>query len=260
VVAGDASLEQILPLLEKRLGDWKTPEGAPTLPAPTPVALPDAVRLYLIDQPGATQSNIYVGQLIPPTGAASTIDFDFANTVLGGVFTSRLNMNLREDKHWAYGANSRASNAVGQRPWLASAAVQTDKTAESVAERLKEITALASGSKPASDAEIAKVRAASTLRLPGGYETAAAVLNLVATNLRYGRPDDYLAQLKARSEAMTAEQVQAAAKTIAPGSLLYVVVGDLAKIEAPVRALGLGEATRLDADGKPLATPAPATE
>ena len=252
VVVGDTTLEQILPLLEKRLGDWKTPADAPALPSVPKVAAPTANHVYLINQPGATQSNVYVGQLVPPTGDAGTIDFDFANGVLGGEFTSRLNSNLREDKHWAYGSYSNASNTLGQRPWFASAAVQTDKTAESIKELRSEISAFASGEKPATAAEIAKIRASNTLSLPGGYETASAVQGQISSNLRYGRPDDYIVQYKARNDAMTVAEVQAAAKTLVPGSLMYVVVGDLSKVEAPVRALNLGEVSVLDADGKPV--------
>ncbi|HEY5971151.1 MAG TPA: insulinase family protein, partial [Pseudoxanthomonas sp.] len=204
-------------------------------------------------QPGAIQSNLYVGEVVPPTSDAGSIDFDFANGVLGGEFSSRLNMNLREDKHWAYGSYSGASNTLGQRPWFASAAVQTDRTADSIKELRSEITAFASGQKPATAAEIAKIRASNTLSLPGGYETAAAVQGQISSNLRYGRPDDYIVKYKARNEAMTAADVQAAARTLVPASLMYVVVGDLSKIEAPVRALNLGEVTVLDADGKPVA-------
>jgi zinc protease len=252
VVVGDTTLKQILPLLEQRFGDWKTPAGAPALPSVSKVAIPAANHVYLINQPGATQSNVYVGQLVPPTGDAGTIDFDFANGVLGGEFTSRLNSNLREDKHWAYGSYSNATNTLGQRPWFASAAVQTDKTAESIKELRAEITAFASGQKPATTAEIAKIRASNTLSLPGGYETASAVQGQISSNLRYGRPDDYIVQYKARNDAMTVAEVQAAAKTLVPGSLMYVVVGDLSKVEAPVRALNLGEVSVLDSDGKPV--------
>ncbi len=252
VVVGDTTLKQVLPLLEQRFGDWKTPTGAPALPSISQVAAPTANHVYLINQPGATQSNVYVGQLVPPTGDAGTIDFDFANGVLGGEFTSRLNSNLREDKHWAYGSYSNASNTLGQRPWFASAAVQTDKTADSIKELRSEITAFASGQKPATAAEIAKIRASNTLSLPGGYETASAVQGQISSNLRYGRPDDYIVQYKARNDAMTIAEVQAAAKTLVPGSLMYVVVGDLSKVEAPVRALNLGEVSVLDSDGKPV--------
>jgi predicted Zn-dependent peptidase len=209
--------------------------------------------VFLIDQPGAIQSNIYVGQLVPSTRSDGSIDFDFANGVLGGQFSSRLNMNLRENKHWAYGSYSNATNTLGQRPWFASAAVQSDKTAESIAELKSEIAAFAKGEKPATPAEIAKIRAANTLELPGAYETASAVLSQIASNQRYGRPDDYIVRYKARNEAMTPDAVQAAARLIRPQALTYVVVGDLAKIEAPVRTLNLGPVQVLDADGKPVA-------
>ncbi|RXQ99386.1 M16 family metallopeptidase [Pseudoxanthomonas composti] len=252
VVVGDTTLKQILPLLEARLGDWKTPANAPRLPAVSTVQRPGKPRVFLIDQPGAIQSNLYVGQLIPPTGDAGTVDFDFANGVLGGEFSSRLNMNLREDKHWAYGAYSRASNTLGQRPWFASAAVQSDKTAESLAELRKDIAAFADGSAPVTATEVGKIRATNTLSLPGAYETGEAVLSQVLSNLRFGRPDDYVLQYKARNDAMTAQDVAKAASTIDPGALTYVVVGDLSKIAAPIRALGLGEVTVLDADGKPV--------
>jgi predicted Zn-dependent peptidase len=115
VIVGDTSLDRIVPLLEARLGDWRTSGTAPTVPEVAPVALPAKPRVFLIDQPGAIQSNLYVGQLVPSTRDAGTIDFDFANGVLGGQFSSRLNMNLREDKHWAYGSYSNATNTLGHR-------------------------------------------------------------------------------------------------------------------------------------------------
>jgi predicted Zn-dependent peptidase len=95
--------------------------------------------------------------------------------VIGGDFTSRLNMNLREDKHWSYGARSSATSSVGQRPWMASAPVQIDKTGPALAEMRKEIAAFADGSKPATAAEVNRIRNIQTLSLPGAYETASAV-------------------------------------------------------------------------------------
>ena len=207
-------------------------------------------RVFLIDQPGAIQSNVYAAQLVPPTGDAGTIDFDFANGMLGGQFSSRLNMNLREDKHWAYGSYSGARNALGQRPWWASAAVQSDRTADSMKELQKEISQFATGEAPAKPEEIAKIRAANTLELPGAYETASAVLGQIASNQRYGRPDDYIVQYKARNEAIGAADVAKAASTLSPSALTWVVVGDLSKVGESVRALQLGEAVELDADGK----------
>ncbi|TCZ82402.1 pitrilysin family protein [Lysobacter sp. N42] len=252
VIVGDTTLEKILPELEKRFGDWKSPADAPQLPAIRTVATPKAPRVFLVDQPGAIQSNIYVAQVIPPTGDAGTIDFDFANGVLGGEFSARLNMNLREDKHWAYGSYSSATNTLGQRPWIASAAVQADKTVESIGELRREITEFATGARPPTPAEVDKIRASNTRSLPGAYETGGAVLSQVAADLRYGRPVDYIVRYKARNEAMTPQIAAQAARRIDPGALTWVVVGDLAKIEQPVRALGLGEVKVVDADGKPV--------
>ncbi|MEL1263304.1 pitrilysin family protein [Pseudoxanthomonas putridarboris] len=251
IVVGDTTLAQIVPLLEARFGDWKSPADAPSVPAVTEVKLPAQPRVFLVDQPGAIQSNIYVGQLVPSTRDAGSIDFDFANGVLGGQFSSRLNMNLREDKHWAYGSYSGATNVLGQRPWFAQAAVQSDRTADSIKELKLEITGFATGAKPASADEIAKIRAANTLELPGAYETASAVMSQIASNQRFGRPDDYILQYKARNEAIGPADVTAAARRLQPQSLTWVVVGDLAKIEQPVRALQLGEVQVLDADGRP---------
>jgi zinc protease len=253
VIVGDTTLGKMLPELEKRFGDWRSPANAPALPSVPAVAAPKAPRVYLVNQPGAIQSNIYVAQVVPPTGDDATIDFDFANGVLGGEFSARLNMNLREDKHWAYGAYSGATNTLGQRPWIASAAVQADKTVESIGELKREIAEFASGTRPPTEAEVAKIRASNTRSLPGAYETGSAVLSQVAADLRYGRPADYIVRYKARNEAMTPEVAAQAARRIDPAALTWVVVGDLAKIEQPVRALGLGEVKVVDADGQPVA-------
>ncbi|WP_363799448.1 pitrilysin family protein [Lysobacter firmicutimachus] len=251
-VVGDTSLEAIVPELERRFGDWKAAADAPALPALNTVARPKAPRVFLVDQPGAIQSNIYVGELIPPTGDAGTIDFDFANGVLGGEFSSRLNMNLREDKHWAYGSYSGSGNAKGQRPWIAQAAVQSDKTVESLAELKREIGSFVDGSAPVTQAEVAKIRAANTLSLPGAYETNDALMAQISADQRYGRPADYILEYKARNEAMTPALVQAAAKRLDPAALTWVVVGDLSKIEQPIRGLKLGQVQVIDHDGKPV--------
>ena len=174
------------------------------------------------------------------------------NTVLGGDFTARLNMNLREDKHWSYGARSGAASAVGQRMWRATAPVQIDKAGESVAEIRREIAEFFGGSRGTSAEELARQQKGLTLSLPGAYETAGSVLATIGSNVLYGRPDDYVFRRKAEIEAITPAQVDAAAKTLDPGAITWVVVGDLAKTEAPIRALKLGEVTILDAEGKPV--------
>ncbi|MCX7032659.1 MAG: pitrilysin family protein [Arenimonas sp.] len=253
IVTGDTTLAEIMPVLEKHLGSWKGEGTAPTPVAVPAVALPSKPRVFLVDQPGAIQANVFVGQAVPSTMDAQATEFEIANSVLGGEFSSRLNMNLREDKQWAYGSYSFVQGAKGQRPWLAFAAVQIDKTAESIAEMQREITAYANGTEAATAAEVAKIQATEIRSLPGSYETATAVMGAIGGIVRFNRPDDYVVQRRAKIEALTPAVVQAAATTLKPESLTWVVVGDLSKIEAGVRALGIGEVQVIDADGKPVA-------
>jgi predicted Zn-dependent peptidase len=251
MVVGDTTLAEILPLLEQQFGNWK----APSVPHPTSaipaVALPAKPRVFLVDQPGAIQANIIAAQLLPPSTDAGAVDMEFANAVFGGDFTSRLNMNLREDKHWSYGARSGAGNSLGQRLWTASAPVQIDKTTESIKEMQKEIGDFAAGRRAVSDEEVKRLQAISILSLPGSYETARNVLSTIGTINRYGRPDDFVTWRKGKIEKMTPAGVQqVATANFKPESLTWIIVGDRAKIEAGVRALNLGEVTVLDADGK----------
>ncbi|UTA54883.1 insulinase family protein [Lysobacter soli] len=249
IVVGDTTLKEIVPLLDKHLGDWKPAGNAPARPQIGEVARPAKPRVYLIDQPGAVQANIFAGEVVPSTKDADSVRFDIANSVLGGEFSSRLNMNLRENKHWAYGAYSFSANALGERPWMAFAPVQIDKTADSLKELNREITDYASGKAPPKPEEVAKIQATEILSLPGAFETASSVMGAISGIVRYDRPDDYVFKRKAQIEALTPEQVKAAAATIDPNALTWVVVGDLKQIEKPVRALKLGDVQVLDADG-----------
>ena len=172
---------------------------------------------------------------------------------IGGSFTARLNMNLREDKHWSYGARTQLVSALGPRPWLAVAPVQIDKTAESMKEVQREVADYVSGKAPPTAAEVAKIQANESRSLPGAYETAGAVMGTIGGIVRYGRPDDYVTRRNAEIAALTPAQVAEAAKAIDANALTWVVVGDLKQIEAPVRALNLGPVQVLDADGKPVA-------
>ena len=252
IVVGDTTLAEIVPLLERHFGDWRG-EG----PAPAPVAVPEvappqAPRVYLIDQPGAVQANIFAAQLVPGSRDPGAVRVELANGVIGGDFTARLNMNLREDKHWSYGARSSVGGALGQRRWTVSAPVQIDRTADAMAEIQREVGEFATGQRPPDEAEVERVKAIQTLSLPGAYETAWSVMGAIGGIVRYGRPDDYVVRRKAEVEAATAAQLAEAAKTIRPGALTWVVVGDLAQTEAPVRALELGTVQVIDADGKPV--------
>ena len=249
IVVGDTTMAEIKPALEAVFGKWKGEGKAPSVVAIPVVERPAASRVFLIDQPGAIQANIFAGQLMPSTRDAGTTAFDFANSVLGGQFSSRLNMNLREDKHWAYGAYSFTRDAFGQRPWLAFAPVQIDKTVPSLQEIAREVGEYAGGKAPATRAEVDKVKASEIRGLPGSFETARAVMGAIGDIVQYDRPDDYVTRHAAEVKALTVDQVVAAAAAIDPDALTWVVVGDLSKIEQPIRDLKLGEVTVIDADG-----------
>ena len=256
IVAGDTTLAQITRELDTAFGNWTPPATAKGTKSIPEVAGQTTSRVFLIDKPGAQQSLILAGLLAPPTTAPNNLEIQTMNGAFGGTFSSRLNMNLREDKHWAYGAYSFTQEALGQRPYLLYAPVQTDKTAESAAEMLKEVKGVV-GAQPLTAEEIEKIKVNDVRSLPGSYETAGAVLGALTENALYHRPDDYIATLKQRTEAQTDANVRAAAaQIIKPDALTWVIVGDLSKIEQPVRALKLGAISVIDADGKPVAVKA----
>ncbi|HJT98092.1 MAG TPA: pitrilysin family protein, partial [Rhodanobacteraceae bacterium] len=250
LVAGDTTLDAIIPQLDAVFGDWK----APATPRPKKnianVQTPAKPRVFLMDRPGAQQSLILAGVVAPSTKAKNDLEIQTMNGAFGGTFTSRLNMNLREDKHWAYGAFSFLVNALGQRPFMLYAPVQTDKTAESAAELLRESKDVI-GSKPLTDEEIEKIKLSDVRSMPGEYQTTGAVLGAMNGIVVYDRPDDYVETLKPRIEAQTDAAVQAAAKEIVkPDAMTWVIVGDLKKIEKPVRDLKIGDVKVLNAEGK----------
>ena len=252
LVAGNTTLPAIIEQLDAVFGDWKAADSARPAKNIAEVAAPKQPRVFLMDKAGAPQSLILAGVVAPSTKAANNLEIQTMNGAFGGSFTSRLNMNLREDKHWAYGAGSFLSNAIGQRPFMMYAPVQTDKTAESVAEILREAREVI-GAKPLTAAEIDKIKVGDVRSMPGEYQTTGAVLGAMTGIELYDRPDDYVQTLKRRIEAQTDAAVQAAAKeVIQPDALTWIVVGDLRQIEQPVRDLKLGEVKVIDADGKIL--------
>jgi zinc protease len=250
IVVGDTTLSELTPKLERLFDGWKagqTPKkniGAVEY-RPKPV-------VYILDRPGALQSVILAGEIAPPKNNPDEIALETMNNILGGNFGARINMNLREDKHWSYGASSLFFDARGQRPFIVFAPVQTDKTKESLAEIEKEFRGIL-GAKPPTAEELAKVQANETLSLPGSRETMNEVGSSIEELVEYGLPDDYYDKYAGRVRALTLSDMETAAKRVVrPDNLVWVVVGDRAKIEAGVRELNLGELKFLDADGKPI--------
>jgi len=249
VVVGDTTLAEIVPRLEKLLAGWK-PGPVPKKNL-APVQTPEKARLYLIDRPGSIQSLILVGQPVPPRANPDEIAQTTMNTVLGGQFLSRVNLNLREDKHWSYGASTTLLDARGPRLFWGYAPVQTDKTSEALSELKKEIEGIV-GPKPITAEELSLAQSRRSLALPGRWEGASSVAASLAEIVRFGFPDDYYKDYAARVRAVTLGDVARASRILEPGKLTWVVVGDRQKVEAGLRQLGLGDPVLLDADGNPV--------
>jgi zinc protease len=250
IVVGDTTMAAIKPKLEKLLGSWKSGDVPKKNLATVPARSKSVV--YLVDKPGAQQSVILASSVVTPQSDPRSIAFEAFNDSFGGSFVSRLNMNLREDKHWSYGAGAFLLQAAGQRPYIGFAPVQTDKTKESVAEVAKEMRDVIA-SRPLTDDELAKAKTSLTQSLPGGWETANAVAASEGEVLRFGYPADYWQTYPDRIRALTAKDMAESAKALVhPEGLVWVIVGDRAKVEAGLRELNLGEFHVLDADGKEL--------
>jgi zinc protease len=248
-VVGATSMEEILPLLEKNFGKWRENRMAIPRKNMADVALPSQGRVFIIDKPDSPQSLILAGHVAPPTGAGNNLDITTMNDILGGQFSARVNMNLREDKSWSYGAYTLMFDARGQRPWMAYAPVQTDKTMESLQELGKEFDQYLA-TKPATSAELKKSVHNNVNSLPGRFETGNAVMGAMLSNQRFGRDDDYVPTLKSRYEAINLENVQGAAEQVLhPEKLTWLIVGDRKEIEEKIRSLNLGEVSIMDVDG-----------
>jgi zinc protease len=214
-----------------------------------PVELPAKPRVYLINRTGAEQSFILAAHTAPPKSDPDDVPMLAANTALGGLFTARINMNLREAKHWSYGASSGLVEARGPRPFVAYASVQTDKSAESMIELRRELSD-AIGKRPLTETELEQARKALVLSLPGDNETTPEVAGSFLNILTFGLPDSYYNDFVGKVRGLSPAQANAAMKKLVhPDAVTWVVVGDLAKIEGPVRKLGFGEVKVLDADG-----------
>jgi zinc protease len=256
LVVGDTTLAEIKPELEREFGRWKASDTPPPTKNLATVALPSAPRMVMVNKTGAEQTLLMATALVPPKSDPDDLAMQLAATTLGGNFVSRLNLNLREDKHWSYGAFASIGSAKAQRPFLAYAPVETDKTGESMLEIQHELDN-ALGKEPITAHEVDFARDSIALSLPGDNETVSDLSNSYAMVLNYGLPDDYWNRVVPALDALQPAQVNAALhKLLHPQALTWIVVGDLAKIEAPVRklapSLGVHDIEVLDADGNKL--------
>jgi len=249
ILVGDTNLDEVLPILEAQFGSWT--ENRMLKGAQLDYAInkeSDSRRVFLIDKPGAVQSLIVAGQLMPGMRTSDEIDIDLMNRVIGGSFTSRLNMNLREDKSWSYGVRTRLSQYKGPRPMLVSAPVQTDKTVDSIQEIIREYDEYLS-SNPAKNEELEVIVNDLSLGLIGDFETFGSLMSGLSGIVSFDREDDFLDNLPTKYRSMTINDINAAAQRyINPSIWTWVIVGDLSKIEQGIRELDLGEIEILKLD------------
>lgn len=237
LAVGDITPAQAVPLFEKNFGAWKASGNAATEKLPA-TDEPPARQVYLIDKPGAAQSQIRIGRVGVPRSTADYFPIQVLNTILGGSFSSRLNNNLREVHGYTYGAASSFDMRASAGPFSATAGVQTDKTSEALKEFFVELNAIL---KPIPAEELARAKNYVALRYPSAFETTGDISRRLEDALVYNLPDDYFAKYVQSIQSVTAADVQRVAqKYIKPDHLAVVVVGDLKVIEPGVRALNLG--------------------
>ncbi|HJZ73222.1 MAG TPA: pitrilysin family protein [Vicinamibacterales bacterium] len=245
LAVGDFNAATLVPLLERQFGSWK---GAGTA-APEKLAATEPIKerqIYLVDTPGAPQSQIRIGSVGVPRSTPDYFPITVMNTVLGGSFTSRLNNNLREVHGYAYGAGSAFDMRLGPGPFAASAGVQTDKTAEALKEFFNELNGIL---KPVPAEELARAKNYVSLRYPSAFETTGDVARRLEDALVYHLPDDYFSKYVQSIQAVATDDIQRVAqKYIQPDKVAVVVVGDLKTIEPGIRALNLGTIKTLTID------------
>jgi predicted Zn-dependent peptidase len=255
LVVGDVTADAVLPIIEKNFGGWKATGARPAQPKFPTVPARTARAIYLVDKPNAPQSQIRIGSIGVPRSTPDYFPIQIANTILGGSFSSRLNMNLRETHGYTYGASSTFDMRIEPGPFVAAAGVQTDKTSESLTEFFKELNGILP---PVPADELARAKNYVALRFPAGFETTGDISRRLEEVLTYRLPDDYFSRYVANINAVTSSDVQRVARTfIQPDKLAVVVVGDRKVIEPGIRALNLGPINILSIDDVFGAAPKP---
>jgi predicted Zn-dependent peptidase len=239
-VVSNLSLAELQPQLEARFGNWAppaAPKGVKNFLAPP--ARPAKARVVFIDRPGSPQSVILGGQLTPIDPYGDVVPVSSANDVLGGNFLSRINMDLRETKGWSYGVRGSIGLNIHAVPYLVSAPVQADRTADSIKALNEQIGGFL-GTKGVTDEELKRTVANLSQQLPGRFETSSAVLSAMMTNALYRRPDNYYELLAAQYRALTRTGLdQAMRGAVDPNSFTWVVVGDAASVKPQLDKLGI---------------------
>ncbi len=250
VVAGPITMKELEPLVKKMFGSWS---GAAAVPAALGAPETTAARVVVVDEPGSPQTQVVIATIGPPRATPDFAAVNVLNNALGGLFSSRINMNLREAHGYTYGASSSFIFRKGAGPFWIRSAVRTEVTAPAVAEILKEVGRVLAD--PISADELASARDAIVRALPGEFETSGGTAAVLSSLFTYDLGTDFYSKYPGLLAAVTADHVRAAAqKHLAPERMVIVVVGDRAKIEAGLRKLNLGTIEYRDSRGFALST------
>lgn len=240
LAVGDVDADTLMPLLERLLGAWRAGEAPCRKPA-EPQGRSGKSALYLVDRPGAPQALVCAAAVAAPKTLEQEHAAEVANAILGGSFTSRINMNLREEKNWSYGVRTTLTDMPGDRAFLCLASVQTDKAAETLAELRREFSGYVTA-RPPTQEELDKAVKDMTLRLAGRWETVAALADTLTELERYALPESFYREYVKTMEALTPEDLKVAAAGFARTErMVWLVVGDRAKVEPDLCAAGAGE-------------------
>ena len=247
IVTGDISLMEVTPILENVFIKWE--KGPIPEKKIGQVNKPEGPSIYLIDKPDSPQSFILAGNLVSPRADRSYLAMKLLNTIMGGNFTSRLNMNLREGKHWSYGVQSVILDARGQRPFIVVAPIQGDKTKDAILEIQNELT-ISDELNPITQDELERVKQNEVLKLPGTWETIRSVSNSLEEIVQFGLPDDYYQTYPEEIRNLDLKQIKVAeGKMLSPDRMVWLIVGDRSKIEESLNDLGMGEVKVIDTEG-----------
>src|SRR5207248_3886330 len=256
IVAGDLTQAELRGLAEKYFGKWSG--GGQRVQPPQVEATPKR-SIVIIDKPGAPQTAIRVGTIAAARSTPDYVPMEVMNAVLGGSFSSRINMNLREKHGYTYGAGSLFAFRRGRGPFFISSGIRTDVTAPAISEIFKEIDAMRQSEITPDELQLAK--GAFALSLPGRFETGQQTVNAASELFVYDLPNDYYRALPARINAVTAAEVQAMAKKyLNPENMVVVAAGDRQKIEPELKKLNLANIEVRDYEANPVkAAAAPAS-
>ncbi len=244
IAVGDTTLSEITDELEKVFAGWKNPGKTSQTKFAPPTDHPAAITL--IDKPGAAQSVVSVALVGTVRNTPDYFPLWVMNTAFGGQFASRLNMNLRENKGYTYGARSSFDwRARDMGTFLATASVQTAVTAPALTESIGELQGII-GQKPVQGDELEFCKTYITRGFPGGFETSTSLASQLETLVQFHLPDDYFNTVLPGVAAVTSEEISAAAKKyLKPDNIAVIIVGDRSKIEPALRELPLGKTLKV---------------